>query len=163
MEDDDLFVDEEDELTELASEKPKVKAKAKPKAKKTSDAAAKSGGPRQAEKRPAKTPVGVALEPSDTQSVSLMAASILVIAAFVVGFIAGGVVLDGQTQQPATEPIAVPGTSSGTGSELPGAGQSAKPLTQQQLQKGLPKGHPKVSPSQGATSTGGGAGKAPSK
>ncbi len=132
MEDDELFLDDEEEMSDV-SDKPKSKGKSK--AKKTSAGAAKTADAKQVNK-PAKTPVPVAAAQGDSQNVSLWVASVLAICTFVVGFVAGAIVYGGSAQQ-ASEPI-----PSGT-TGLPG-GTPAAPLTQDQLKKGLPQGHPSI-------------------
>lgn len=148
MEDDELFLDDE-ELADL-SDKPKPKSKSK--SRKT-PAAAKSAPAKQVKKPVKSAPAPVVAATADTQSVSLVVASVLVIAAFVIGFVVGGLVLGGgSTPQSSGQFL----TNTGTGGTLPGGTAPAKPLTQQQLQKGvkgLPKGHPQIPGATGGTTT----------
>lgn len=139
MTEDDLFLDDEAE-GKAAAEKPKQK--------KATGKKASAGSKAVAAKKPVKTELAPVEPLDESQTVSLMATSILVVCAFVVGFAAGGWVF-GANQQPSLseEQLSVPGATS-----APGTGQTAPPLTQQQQGKGLPKGHPAI-PGAGGKST----------
>ncbi len=155
MENDDLFVDD-DETTEEEVQKPAPKAKGskqpvkkakKPEPVKT---AGKKNPPAQKPLASATVNVGTA----EDSSISLMLASILVIVAFVVGFAAGGLLLgsNSSAQPEGTQAVGVPQGTSVPGGVPGGTNTDAGPLTQDQVQKGLPKGHPQL-PSGTATGT----------
>lgn len=156
---DDLFLDDD---AEEAAPKPKSGAKGK-----KSPAKPKAGAQKAAAKAPPKAEKAPEEPRDESQTISLMAASIVVICAFVAGLAVGGLIF-AAPQQPQVTPggatggnVAPGGTTGGTGMPggIPGGGQAAPPLSQQQQGGGLPKGHPTVP---GAT-PGGGTTKTPSK
>lgn len=145
---DDLFLDDEAEET-----KPKPKSKPRPKsgakAKKASSGT-KSTEAKTSAKGPAKEEKVPPAPRDESQSISLMAASIIVISAFIAGLAIGGLIFSSPQQQPS--PVETQSQTIAPGQSMPGGSQQAPPLSQQQQGQGLPKGHPTV-PGQSGTAT----------
>jgi len=144
---DDLFLDDEAEETK-PKPKSKAKSKGRAKAKKTSSGA-KSTVAKASAKESAKEEKAPPAPRDESQSISLMAASIIVISAFIGGLAIGGLIFSSPQQQPS--PVETQGQTIAPGQSMTGGSQQAPPLSQQQQQQGLPKGHPTVPGQSGAT------------
>ncbi|RJQ52195.1 MAG: hypothetical protein C4521_10800 [Actinobacteria bacterium] len=145
MENDDLFVDDDEEMGDAAAAAPPKGASKKggKQPSKKSSKQVKSPAKAEAKAKPKSEPEKAVTVTDDSQSISLMLASILVIAAFVVGFAAGGL-LFGQSSSSDGSQFIGPSTPSGMPGGAPSGSAPAGPLSEDEVQKGLPKGHPQV-------------------